>query len=100
MPTPRFSIRVDSDRLAEWRAAAESDGVTITELIHRAVAADLLHRVDRLREIADADDRKPRRKLKPTPSASVPCNHPRSARDVKGYATFCSKDKGGCGAKL
>jgi len=33
----QINIRVDAEQLAKWRARAESEGVTLTELIERAL---------------------------------------------------------------
>jgi len=44
-----INLRLESEQLARWRAAAKDHGITLTELIRRSVEAEL-QRLDRQRE--------------------------------------------------
>lgn len=115
-PTPIRGLRVPDDEWASWQRQAEKDGISVTEFIRRRVNHPLdagLTAAGRVKEVRiDIEDDEeitapattvamsgapPRPLPAPTP---VACKHPKSARDPKGYATICSKAKGGCGARL
>ncbi len=78
--TPLRTLRVADDEWQRWVKAAKKEGVAVSELIRRSVTSDLNRRaeVKRIADLAPA----PKRKAKPTPSASVSCPHPSGAKTL------------------
>ena len=81
MATPLRNIRVANEVWEQWAFEAAAAGVSRSEWIRSRCNGT---------ESGTEPDVEP----------DVACRHPKKARASKGYATFCDKAKGGCGAKL
>ena len=125
--TPIRSMRIPDEEWADWHERAEAAGVTVTAWV-RAKCSDspdfMVEAAERHRLATTLEPVEPLAVLdpaefiKPTGAGIVPdetaglgetiavikppdiCRHPKKFRDVKPYATFCSTELGGCGARL
>jgi hypothetical protein len=90
MATPVRHLRIPDEEWAAWREAAASEDCSIATWVRRrcSVGGVII------------DSRSGAVIARVVPDDELECKHPKKARDVKGYATFCSKELGGCGARL
>jgi hypothetical protein len=105
--TPIRGLRVPDDEWARWQAEADGAGVSVTAWVrHRCLPAEHHDEYEpQPVELAPTNDQlaaanRARPEILEPPVEAEPCRHPKRFRDVKPYATMCSKELGGCGARL